>query len=132
MPRVLRDHHRSRRRELLQPCGEIWGSPNHGLFQGRPFADQIADHNEASSDADTGRKGDTWRALQIAHYFNNGERGAHGALRLILVRARPAEIDEHAIAHEASDVTLPARNLARHSVLVGREDVSHFFGIEPL
>jgi hypothetical protein len=46
------------------------------------------------------------------------------------VRARPAKIDEHAIAHEFGDVPLEASNLTRDRVLVGPDNLPHVFGIK--
>ena len=57
--------------------------------------------------------------------------GAHRPLGLVLVRLRPAEVGEHPVAHVLGDVALAARDRARHSVLVGADDVAHVLGIEP-
>ena len=43
----------------------------------------------------------------------------------------PAEIGEHAVAHELGDMALEARHLAGHRVLVGADDLPHLLGIEP-
>ena len=48
------------------------------------------------------------------------------------MRLRPAEIGEHAVAHELGDVTLETGDLARHGALVGAQDLPHLFGVEPL
>ena len=53
------------------------------------------------------------------------------ALGLVFVRAGPAEVGEHAIAEKLGDVSLEARDLAGHRVLVIPDQLAHLFGIEP-
>jgi hypothetical protein len=43
---------------------------------------------------------------------------------------RPAEIGEHAVAHELRDMALEAPDLARYSVLIGADHLAHVLGIE--
>ena len=57
--------------------------------------------------------------------------GTYSALRLVLVRPRPAEIGQDAVAHEFRDVTFEARDLAGHRVLIGADHLAHVLGIEP-
>ena len=59
------------------------------------------------------------------------QAGAHRALGVVLVRPRPAEIGQHAVAHELGDVALEARDLARDRVLVGADELAHLLGVEP-
>ena len=47
------------------------------------------------------------------------------------MRLRPAEIGEHAVAHEFGDVALEPRDLARDRVLIEPDDLAHVLGIEP-
>ena len=49
--------------------------------------------------------------------------------RLVLVRLRPAEIGQHAIAHELGDVAVEAGDLAGHGVLVAPHDLPHLLRI---
>ena len=60
-----------------------------------------------------------------------GEPGPDRPLGLVLVRLGPAEIGEHAVAHELGDVALEARDLAGDGVLVGADDLAHLLGVEP-
>ena len=52
------------------------------------------------------------------------EPRAHGPLRIVLVRLRPAEIGQHAVAHELGDVAVPARRPPRRSILIGADDLA--------
>ena len=45
------DHHRARRSQSLKPRGEIGCIADHRLFLGGALADQVADHDQAGSDA---------------------------------------------------------------------------------
>ena len=70
---------------------------------------------------------DSWlTALAIARPARTA-RSASSSVRL-----RPAEIGQHAIAHELGDVTLETGDLARHGVLVGAHNLPHLFRVEPL
>ena len=71
------------------------------------------------------------RRGDAGHGRGDGEAGPDRALGLVLVRPGPAEIGEHAVAHELGDVALEARDLARDGVLVGADDLAHLLGIEP-
>ena len=57
-----------------------------------------------------------WRA---GHGLDDGEPGRGRRARLVLVRPGPAEVGQHAVAHELGDVALEAGDLARDRVLVG-------------
>ena len=61
-----------------------------------------------------------------------GETCANRALGVVLVRLRPAEIGEHAVAHQLGDSALVAGDLARHRLLVGENDLAHVLRVEPL
>ena len=47
------------------------------------------------------------------------------------MRARKAEIGEHAVAHELRDEAVVARDRAATGVLIGADNLAHVLGIEP-
>jgi hypothetical protein len=101
-----------------------------GLLLGCPLADQVADHHDAGRDRDPhGQRFTRW-AAQLSDRGRDCETGADRALGFVLMRARPAEVGEHAVAHELGDMALKARHLAGHRVLVGADHLAHVFGIE--
>ena len=61
------------------------------------------------------------RRVEPAHRLDDRQPGPHRPLGLVLVRPGPAEIGEHAVAHELGDVALEARDLARDRILVGAQ-----------
>ena len=62
---------------------------------------------------------------------DHGERGPHRALGVRLVRVRPAEIDQHAIADVARDEAAEARDRGSDARLIGADDGAQIFGIQP-
>ena len=50
---------------------------------------------------------------------------------VVLVRAGPAEVGEHAVAHQLGHVPTDAGDLAGECVLVGAQDLAHVLGGEP-
>ena len=57
--------------------------------------------------------------------------GADRPLGLVLVRLRPAEVGEHAIAHVLGDVAAPALDHLGAAFLIGADHPAHVLGIEP-
>ena len=70
------------------------------------------------------------RRLKPADGLDEREARPHRPLGVVLVRLRPAEIGQHAVAHELGDVAVEAQDLARDGVLVGADDLAHVLGIE--
>ena len=62
---------------------------------------------------------------------NAASSGPHRPLGLVLVRLRPAEIGEHAVAHVLGDVAAPALDHLGAAVLIRADHLAHVLGIEP-
>jgi len=71
-----------------------------------------------------------WR-FQARHLGGDGEGRPDGPLRIVLMRAWPAEIGEHAIAQELREMALIAADLARDHVLEVAHHVARLLRIEP-
>jgi len=67
--------------------------------------------------------------LKPAHGLDEGEARPHRPLGVVLMRLRPAEIGEHAVAHELGDVALEAQGLAGHGILVETNGRAHLLGM---
>jgi hypothetical protein len=117
-------------RKRLQASREVGRLTDHDLLLSRALADQVADHNEPGRDADPGRERPAG-GFEPRHRPDQGEPRPDGALGVVLVRAWPAEIGEHAVAHELGDVAFETRDLPDHDVLVGADQAAHVFGIKP-
>jgi hypothetical protein len=57
--------------------------------------------------------------------------GAHRPLGVVLVRARPTEIRQHAVAHVLGDVPVPAPDDLGDRGLISADDLPQVFRIEP-
>ena len=120
--RRLADHHAARRRERLQPRREVRRLADHGLLLGRALADQLADHDQAGRDADPGRQRLARRRRPAAaSAVDQRQPGPDRPLGVVLVRLRPAEIGEHAVAHVLGDVAAPALDHLGAGVLIGAD-----------
>ena len=117
--------------QRLQPRGQIRCLTDDRLLLLRTFAHEIAHDDDARRDADPGPQRCVRRRCQLGHRIDNRESRAHGTLRIILVAPRPAEIDEHAVAHELGDVALEACNLLGDGILVCGDYLARILRVEP-
>ena len=69
--------------------------------------------------------------LQPSHVFDQLQPGAHRALGVVLVRLRPAEIGQHAVAQVLGDMAVEAADHLRAGRLIGAHDRAQVLGIEP-
>jgi hypothetical protein len=68
---------------------------------------------------------------QPADRFDEREGGADGALGIVLVRPRIAEIDEHAVAHVFGDIAVEPCDRLGDAFLIPTDDVAQILRIEP-
>ena len=106
LSRALGDDDGVRLRQCLQPGGEIGRFADDRLLLRRARADQIADHHQPGRDSDPQLQ--LSRRLQFADGIHQRQAGSDRLLRVVLVRLRIAEIDEHAIAHVFGDEAVEA------------------------
>jgi hypothetical protein len=86
-------------RQSLEAGREVRRVLDHHLFLGRALADEIADDRQSSGDADTYFELDPRGRPDPRHCRDDVERRPHCPLRVILMRVRITEIDQHSIAH---------------------------------
>jgi hypothetical protein len=65
--------------------------------------DQIADHDQAAGDTQVHTQ--WFRRREPADRVDHGKPGPHRPLRIVLMRLRIAEIDQHPVAHVLGDKT---------------------------
>ncbi len=107
-PGRLADDDAARVGERLEPGREVRGLADHRAFLRLAFAHQLADHHQPGRDPDPRRQ----RAAggrKPGDRLNQREARPDRPLGVVLVRLWPAEIGEHAIAHELGDVALEAQ-----------------------
>src|SRR6266436_945069 len=89
-------------------------------------ADQIADHDKASGDADPAGQS-AGAALQPADALDERQPGPPG---VVLMRLRIAEIDQNAVAHVFGDVTLEPADDLRDGGVIGAQQLAHILRVE--
>jgi hypothetical protein len=115
--------------DALQAGGQIGGlTDDRGLLRGAG-ADQIADDHHAGGDPDPRRQRRSVRRLGLFDGLDDREARAHRTLGIVFAGARPAEIAQHAVAHELGDEPLEPADHAGDGVLIAGDDVAHVLGI---
>ena len=92
-------------------------------------ADQIADHDETGGDADAHLQ--RLAQAERGDRLDNRETAAHGALGIILMRQRVAEIGQYAVAHQSGDKATVAGHYLGDAEMIGGDDVAQVLWIEP-
>ena len=131
LARVVGKHDFTRLGLRLQPRGEIRRlAAGRTLSRRRADAD-LADDDPASGDADAGLKfGVAVEALRLER-LNDAQCRARGARRIVLVRLRIAEVNQHAVAEELRDVARVGCHCCRHRVVIAADELSQVLGVEP-
>ena len=129
---LLADHHAAGWRHALEACGEVRRRPHDGIRLRAAFGDDVADHDEAggSGDADLELGGTAGEAALDG--FGDGEAGAAGPCRIVLMRARVAEIGDDAVAGEPAHHTFALADQARADLAVAAYELAIVFGVEAL
>ena len=86
---------------------------------------------ETGGDADAGGQRRPVGRVCIPYGIDDRQARAHGALRIILIGARPAEIAQHAVAHELGDEAFESTDGAGARVLIGAQNLPHVLRVEP-
>ena len=80
------------------------------------LSDKVAHNDRTGGNTDARSKHLTAKCGQAAHSRCYRKRRANRALRLVLMRVWPAEICEHAIAHEFRQMATYTADLTSHCV----------------
>ena len=129
-PGARGDHHRAGFGERLEPRREVRGLAEHRLLLRGALPDELAHQHLAGRDADPRRERHVAADGELGDRFGQLQTGTHGALGIVLVRARKAEVGEHPVAQEAGDVPAPALHDLAAAVAVGAHQRAHVLGIE--
>jgi hypothetical protein len=99
------------------------------VFPRRAFANQIADDHRPGGDPDAGLElGGS--DLEPTDGVDQAEPGTDGALGIVLMRPRVAEIHQHAVAHVLGDKAVEAGDGFADGGMVGADDCAQILGIE--
>ena len=124
------DQYRTRLGDRLQPRRQIRGRPDHRLLLGRVRARHLPNHHLPGRNADPSLQAHTFAWLQPGDRRHQFEPGAYRPLRIVLMGARIAEIDQDAVTHVAGDIALPALDHRLAAGLERADHVAHVLGIE--
>ena len=89
--------------ERLQPGSQVGRVADDGLLLRRSFADEIADNDQPGRNADAGSERFAARRWKAGGCCGGGHAGANRSFGIVLMRLRPAEIGQHAVAHQLGD-----------------------------
>ena len=127
------DHDRVGRGEALEPGGHVRRVAQRQPFLATATAHRAHDH-QAGMDAHPDRQLDPALGhealVQPSHGLHHAEGGAHGALAIVLVRLRVAEVDEQAVAEVLGDVPLEALDHLGAHALVCAYHLAQFLRIQ--
>ena len=114
--------------QSLQPGGEVRGFADQPALLRGTGADQVADHYEATGDAEPHVQ---WlQRGEPADRVDDGEPGSHRPLGVVLMGFRVAEINQHPIAHEFGDKPGEAGNGVGDAAVIGADHLAQILGIE--
>ena len=121
------DEHRPRFGRRLHPRRDVRRLAEH--FAGR------VDHDRAALDADAGGKLGRARSrvpgVEVGERALDGERGAHGALGVVLLRLRIAEEGHQPVAELLQDMAAETGHRGRGLVEIGADQVAPVLGVQP-
>src|ERR687898_360681 len=128
----LADHDRVRLGDRLEASGDVRRLPHDGeLLTGLPGA-HLARDDKSGVHTDPDTKGGVAMLVENAHLVEDAETGVHGSLRVVLVRARVAEVDHHTIADVLGRVTAEPLDRPGTRVLVVTDHLAEVLGVERL
>ena len=127
------EHHRVGRGQALETRGQV-----RGVAQGQVFvpstAAHLPHHDEPGVDPDPHREPDSLvldePRIERPHRRQQLQAGAHGALGIVLMRLRIAEVDEQPIPQILGDMALVALDDRRRGLLVGAHHRAEVFRVE--
>ena len=114
--------------QRLQSGGEVRRLANHPALLRRPYADKIADHDDAAGDAEPHTQ--RLQRSEPGDCVDDGEPGADSPLGVIFVRLGLAEIDQHAVAHVLGDKAGEARDRVGDTTVIGADHLAQILGVE--
>ena len=123
------DH--ARRRDRLQPRGQVRRLADDAALLRFPRSDQVADHDQPGRDSNPNLQRRALRCDELRHRVDQREPGLHGALSVMLVCLGVAEIDQHTVAHILGNEPAILLDQCCAAAVIGADDGPQVLGIEP-
>ena len=107
-----------------------FGIADHCLLARCPLAHKIAHHHSAGRNTHARPQLRVWIGLEPRYRLGQREPRAHRPLGIVLMRLRPAEIGQDAVAQELGNVPLEPADDIRACHLIAPHDVAQVLGVE--
>jgi hypothetical protein len=130
LSRARRYHHRIRFGDALKARGKVGRFAHHAplLCFSRP--NRVTHDDHARGDADPYLQGRVSRRDQLRDSLDEGKARLDGALGIMLVGLRIAEIDQHPVTHVLGDETAETLDCLGAAAMVGADDRAQILRIE--
>ena len=117
----------------LQPRRQVGRLANDRLLLRRAAADRLANHDhQAGGDTDPHAQCDAVGRVELGDFVDDFQPDLRGALRVVFMRLRIAEIGQDAVAHEAGDIAGSPGNGAGTGILEIADHLAEILGIQPV
>ena len=127
----MADHHATRPGQSLQARRHVWCLANHRLLARCPLANEVTHHRLTGGDPHARLETNVRVSIKLGDRLHQRARRAHRPFGIVLVRLRPAEVGQDAIAQELGDVAFePADDLGARRV-IGPHHIAQVLGVEP-
>ena len=127
---LVGDDDRVRLGQRLQARRQVRRLADDRLLLGGARADEVADHDEPSGDADAHLQGNAGGGLELRHRLDQRKPGLHGAFGVMLVGLGIAEIGQHPVAHVLGDETAGLGDEIGAATVIRTDDLAHVLGVE--
>jgi hypothetical protein len=131
LARALGDDDAVRRRDTLQPGGQVRRVADDAALLSLSRAQEIADHHDPGRDPNPHVQRRAGKGLKLRRGLDDRKPSSHCALGVVLVRLRIAEIGKHSVAHVLGDDAPIALDQVRAALVISPDDLAHILGIEP-
>ena len=91
----------------------------------------VADNHQPGRDANSELRSKVVPRPERRGLFDNLKAGLDCPFRIVLLRLREAEIDQHSVTEKAGWIAAKLPHHRGHHGKAGGEDVAHVLGIEP-
>jgi hypothetical protein len=125
------DDHRPRPSQGLKTGGKVRRLPDQSVLPQRTFSAEVADHDQAGCNANADRKRFHSVRLESRNGGSDIERCPHGALGIVFMRTRIAEIGQYPVAPEIREEAVVTLHHASAGCVIGIHHSAHVLRIEP-
>ena len=90
-----------------------------------------SNRHKPGGDADTDLKTSLMSGAKHRDRLDQRQGAAHRSLGIILMRLRVTKVTKHAVPHVLGDEATGLGDLLSAAAMIGADDLTHVFGVEP-